>query len=107
MSKHVIKTPDARRDLLDQAAFIAENSLEAAERFLDAAEATCELLAGMPLMGGMCNFQHPQTVGLRVWQIQGFKNHLIFYRPTDEGIDVVRVIHAARDIQGIFSDTLE
>jgi plasmid stabilization system protein ParE len=35
---------------------------------------------------------------------QGFEKHLIFYRPIAEGIKVVRVIHAARDIPEILDD---
>jgi len=44
------------------------------------------------------------AAGLRVWPIKAFENYLIFYQPTDAGIDVVRVIHAARDIEALFSD---
>jgi len=41
-------------------------------------------------------------VGLRAWPIDGFRNHLVFYRPTDEGVDIVRVLHGARDIEALF-----
>ena len=49
-------------------------------------------------MGERHESPHPRFAGLRVWRIQGFPNHLIFYRPIDGGIEVVRVLHAARDI---------
>ena len=41
---------------------------------------------------------NPRLAGLRSWRIEGFEKHLIFYRPADDGIDIVRVIHAARDV---------
>jgi toxin ParE1/3/4 len=34
---------------------------------------------------------------LRKWSIQDFENILIFYRPSEEGIAIIRMLHAARD----------
>lgn len=34
-------------------------------------------------------------------------NYLIFYRPINQGIEVLRVLHGARDIPSIFEDSLE
>ena len=67
MSTPVTKTPQARRDLIELAEFIAEDSLDAAERFLHAAEQTFEILASSPQLGGVCHFRDPQAVGIRVW----------------------------------------
>ncbi len=39
---------------------------------------------------------------MRKWTVKGFERYLIFYRYTDEYVEVVRVIHAARDIPSIF-----
>ena len=104
MGSEVSKTPQARTDLLEIADYLAQGTLETAFRFLDAAEVAFELLAGMPELGTLCRFKSPQAAGLRVWPIKAFENYLIFYRPTTEGIDVIRVIHGARDIESIFSD---
>jgi toxin ParE1/3/4 len=78
--------------------------MDVAERFLDAAEAAFNLLANMPEMGTLCGFQSSEAAGLRVWSIPGFENHLIFYRPIEGGIDVIRVIHGARDIPTILAE---
>ena len=32
------------------------------------------------------------------------KNYLIFYRPIDEGIEIVRILHGSQDIETIFPD---
>ena len=105
MALHVSKTPQAQLDLLDIASFIAEDNLDAAERFLDAAEETFALLASMPLMGRECAFQHPHAQGLRLWRVRGFDRYLIFYSPlTIGGIEVVRVLHSSRDIDSIFEE---
>jgi hypothetical protein len=41
----------------------------------------------------------------RKWTVKGFKRYLSFYRYTDEYVEVVRVIHAARDIPSTFRIT--
>ena len=99
MTPHYNVLPAADRDLDGQAGYLMQAAgLETALRFYDAAAATCEKLARMPGMGERRESPHPRLAGLRVWRIEGFPNHLIFYRPIDGGIEVVRVLHAARDI---------
>lgn len=47
----------------------------------------------------------PATLeGMRRFRVKGFENFLVFYLPGREGIDVVRVLHGARDIVSIFAD---
>jgi toxin ParE1/3/4 len=91
--------PAADADLDDQAAYLAcEASLEIALRFYDAAAASFEQIARMPGLGERRQTTNPRLEGLRVWRIQGFEKHLIFYRPDADGIEIVRVLHGARDI---------
>ncbi len=103
MLPHINKTPQVEIDLIDCAMYIAEDNLDAAERFLDAAEATFERLASMPFVGQACEFRNPRLQGLRRWQVRGFENYLIFYRPEDHGVTIIRVIHGSRDIDAIFN----
>ena len=100
----ILKTPQAELDLLDIASYIAEDNFDAAERFLEAAEQTFATVASMPLIGHACEFQSPQAQGLRLWRVRGFERYLIFYRPLDHGIEVVRVLHGSRDIESLFED---
>lgn len=44
------------------------------------------------------------SVGIRQWRLPGFENYLIFYRPLDDGVEILRVLHGARDIQRIFEE---
>jgi toxin ParE1/3/4 len=39
---------------------------------------------------------------LRRVRVNGFGNYLLFYIPRTGGLDVVRILHAARDIESIF-----
>lgn len=39
-----------------------------------------------------------------MWPVPDFPRVLIFYAETPDGIDVVRVLHASRDIKGVIAD---
>lgn len=94
----VLKRPAARIDLAAHYAHIGERSLDAAERFRHQAEATFQALARSPGTGAAYSAGDPRLAGLRCSRIKRFRNHLVFYLPIEGGIEVIRVIHAARDI---------
>ena len=101
MSQRIIIRPRADRDLDEHAEFIARDNLEAAGRFYDAAAEAFDRLAVLPEMGSPRTFRNPALAGLRMWRIPNFERYLIFYRPIQDGIEVIRVLHAARDIGAI------
>jgi toxin ParE1/3/4 len=94
----------AENDVAGHALYLQNSSVEAAVRFLDAFDATIALLGRSPEIGGTCRFQNRLFDGFRVWPIAGFKSHLIFYRILPDEIEVVRVIHGARDLKSIFGE---
>ncbi len=98
----ILKTPKAREDLLDLASYTAQEDFGAALRFLDAAEVAFCLLANRPDLGTVCRFRSAQAAGIRVWSIKGFQNYLIFYRPIGDAVEVIRVLHGARDLEALF-----
>ncbi len=97
--------PQARADLVEIAAFIAEDNPEAAERFLHAAEAAFSMIASLPSLGRTFRFQSPAAHGMRVWRVEGFERYLIVYRAGAARIEIVRVLHGSRDIAGLFADS--
>ena len=96
MKRSVRKTPRALRDLAELSQFIARDNLDAALKFLAAADDACEKLAAMPGMGATREFKNPLFASVRFWPI--------FYEPTKRGIKLVRVLHGARDIDAAFED---
>jgi toxin ParE1/3/4 len=103
MSPLVRKRPTAQRDLLEHFIALGERAGEAtALRFLQAAEDTFTELAAMPGMGRPEDFDNPRLTGMRRWRVRGFDNYLIFYQPLSEGIEVLRVVYATRDLPGLF-----
>ncbi|HKH44947.1 MAG TPA: type II toxin-antitoxin system RelE/ParE family toxin [Thermoanaerobaculia bacterium] len=102
MSLRVVVRPTARRDLAELSRYIAQDSPGAALRFLDAARAAFERLGFFPDAGRRRQFSHPALAGVRSWPISGFDRHVIFYRASQGRVDILRVIHSARDLVGIF-----
>ena len=97
--------PAADADLDDQADYLArEASLETALRFYDAAASTFEAITRMPGLGERRETLKPRLAGLRVWRIEGFENHWVFYQQTEAGIEIVRVLHGARDIATVIEE---
>ena len=98
MSRRVLWPPPAEQDLNSLSADFARSSSAVAERFLAALQAACQQLAEMPELGGLWESRHRRLAGLRVWPIRGFEQYLLFYRPTEEAIEIVRLLHGARDL---------
>jgi toxin ParE1/3/4 len=101
---HVDKRPQAIRDLADIAVYLAEESGndDIAFRFLDAAETSFAKLAAMPAIGVGREYRDPELDWIRMWRIAGFDQYLIFYRPTESGVEIIRVIHGKRDVEDLF-----
>ena len=102
MGQLITRLPEVRRDLVEIADYISGDSFDAAERFLTAAEQTFQFLAINHEAGQLCQFADPACVGMRTWPVDGFRNHLIFYRATEEGVEIARVLDGARDIEALF-----
>jgi toxin ParE1/3/4 len=89
-------TSRAHLDLVEIALRIAEENPTAADRWLDSIQEKCRTLAQMPDLGRPRPVLAPNLRGLTVG------NYIIFYRPATEGIQVIRVLHGARDIPSLF-----
>jgi len=90
----VDKLPTARSDLIEIWQYIADDSPEDADRFLDTLEEKMGLLGDNPEMGKR---REELAEGLRSFPVG---NYMIYYRPHDrkEGVVVVRVLNATRNI---------
>lgn len=89
-------TPEASRDLDEIYDYIAQNNPGAAARVIEKIERRCQQLANLLLMGASCEHLSP---GLRQSPVG---KYIIFYRPAADGVEVIRVLHGARDIPSLF-----
>src|SRR5262245_49681023 len=103
MSPKVRKSRAARNDLLEIFIHLAHFSARTARRFLKAMQRACDLLVLFPQLGGLWESPNLSLSDVRVWPVRGFKRYLIFYRPLDDGIEILRVLHASRDFHRIFN----
>lgn len=90
-------TPRASSDLDDIFDFIAKSSRSSAANVIEAIETKSYLLADFPEMGAPVEDLAP---GLRSFTVG---NHVIFYRPSKDGIEVIRVLRGGRAFPSIFS----
>lgn len=105
MARQLRRRGAALRDLLEQADYLGrEGGRSLAERFFDAANATFLQLLTSPNLGSPCDFRHPEAKNLKVWRVKGFEKHLIFYRSDASGIEIVRVLHSARNVEPILNE---
>ncbi|NWG75502.1 MAG: type II toxin-antitoxin system RelE/ParE family toxin [Rubrivivax sp.] len=94
----VTRRPLAAADILDIWDHIAEDSLDQADRWIDRLDEAFKLVATQPLMG---RAREELAANLRSFP---FGRYVIFYVPIHDGIDVVRVLHGARDIDVAFGE---
>ena len=108
MSGAIHRRQGARQDLVEIFRYHArEAGLRAAQRFFTQAEATFTRLAGMPGIGARYEHEHPALAGVRVFPVSRFKKYLVFYRPVADGIEVLRILHGARDIPDLLAEGFE
>lgn len=93
----VTRRPLAQTDILDIWDFIADDSVAAADRWVDDLDAQFRMLATQPMMGRARDELAPRVRSVP------FGRYVVFYVPLDDGIDVVRVLHGARDIDAMFN----
>jgi len=98
MSRMVEKHPQALIDLIELADYLSLDDARIAQRFIESAAQTFDLLATMPNLGRA----HPSEIdGLHVWHVHGFDTILIFYIKRKEAISIIRVLHTKRDIENL------
>ena len=93
----VTRRQGAAADIAEVWNTIAEDSIEQADAWVDRLDEKLHLLATQPLMG---RARDELAAGIRS---QPFGRCVIFYIPLDDGIDAVRVLHSARDIDAAFA----
>jgi toxin ParE1/3/4 len=97
--------PRAEQDLNDIEEELARRySPEIATKFIQAANEAWDLLENMPEVGAPRRYRNRKLHGLRMWPMRGFEKYLVFYRALKYSIDVVRVLHASRDIRRILEE---
>lgn len=103
MTRQVRIRPRAEEDLKAQFQYFVHVSTELAIRFSTQVDSTFKALLMAPDQGIRFSSVHDAATDLRICKVQQFPNHLVMYRAQDSGIEVVRVLHRARDLDSLFA----
>ena len=102
MNPVIRRTPRALDDLTTHFANIAKDKVQPAYRFLEVAEESFDRLASTPGIGTALESKLPRLQGIRSYPMpSGFRNYVIFYRQIEGGIEVLTILHGARDLQRV------
>jgi toxin ParE1/3/4 len=100
MALRLVIAPRAERDLDEIFAFVAADNEAAAVQILRQIEQKTFRLLERPFMGPQVHF--PKWPGLRKMTSAPY---VIFYRPSDKEIEVIRVLHASRDLDTLLASS--
>jgi toxin ParE1/3/4 len=89
-------SPAARHDLADIWEYISRDNEDAATRTIQAIHAQCAALAAAPRMGR--NREKDLGEGIRSFPTG---NYVLFYWMVADGVEILRVLHGARDTQSL------
>lgn len=92
MANYRLSEP-AQRDFLSLAEHIASDNIPAARKMVDRIEAALVSLAESPGMGHLRE-DLTEDVALRFWAVGPY---LIIYRTDTTPLEVIRIVHGARD----------
>lgn len=92
----IYRTYQAHLDLVEIWLYVAGDSIKTADHLLDVIEKEIRMIARSP---GMGRKREELAKGLQSFPVSSY---IIFYRVQKNGIEIIRVLHEARDIDGIF-----
>jgi toxin ParE1/3/4 len=100
--RQILQTKTAVRDLDAIWDYIAveHDNPESANKLIDEFDTSYRLLATNPLLG-----QSVEWLSAHLRRFAVRKNYIIFYEPIPDGILIVRVLHAARNITASLFET--
>jgi toxin ParE1/3/4 len=90
--------PDAARDLDEISAYYAVHNIETGEKLLNEFEARCKYLVSFLKIG-----KSYQTIRADLRGIS-FSGYIIFYRFTEDIIEILRVVSGSRDLEALFAE---
>ena len=97
----VVQRDEAEEDLIEAYVFLGERNPSSARHFIIETEKTFLTLAEQPNMGKALESKNPRLQGVRWFPVKYFPKTVVFYRPLNDGIEVLRVLHGAQDLASL------
>jgi plasmid stabilization system protein ParE len=95
----------ALNDLDEIWGYMAEDSVDAANRVESAILAACTSLSRHPLLGS--KRIEITLLPVRFWTVTKFPNFIVVYRPDTQPLRIVTVLHGKRDIKNFLKGTAD
>lgn len=95
----LVYTRRARRDLVEIGEYIAADNPRAADRVIDALMDRAKFLSGNPQIGSP---RADIAEGMRLFPVGNY----LLYREGPAGVEIVRVLHGARNLEGLLISSL-
>ncbi len=94
------RRPAAKQDLIEIYRYIARDAPMRADSFVRRIDGVIQLLSDRPGMGSRRLPRHPDV---RIFPVG---RYIVIYRPLpeDSGIELIRVLHGARDWEALIGD---
>lgn len=99
MTRYLLTTA-AKADLIEIFDYIRPDSPKAARRVLERIREAMRRLADNPWMGHVR--EELADTSLRFWSVYSY---LIVYRPRSKPLEIIRVLHGARDVRRLLDQT--
>lgn len=95
--KEVIFSPESLHDLDEIWLYIAQDSINHADRFVDELQTLCEgKLAMFPKMGRSRNYLKNGVLAFP------HLNYMIYYREFESTLEIIRLMHGSVDVENVF-----
>lgn len=100
--KPVVFNPVAVDDLEEIVSYIRQDNAMAAEAVRDDILETAESLGHQPDLGVRPRFSAARFIGIRFLPSKQYPNCLLFYRELSDEVEILRVLHGARNLPPLF-----
>jgi plasmid stabilization system protein ParE len=84
--------------------YLHEVGYELAEHYLSEFEETLARLLEQPKIGACRDLSNPQLSGMRMHRVRSFDHEYIYYRPREDGIEIIRVLRDQQNIADILEE---
>ncbi len=92
----IVLSPLARQDLEDIFDQLESRQARLSDRFAEFFDQSCRLHLRHPMLGAPCEEFGPGLRCFTVW------SYVAFYRSAGDGLEIARILHAARDLPAAF-----
>jgi len=104
----IVQWPRVERDLAEHYAYIAQDKVGPAERLLVVANEALDRLARNPSIGTVWKSSRPHLKDLHFYPLPApYRSYIVFYQVTETQLEVIAVLHGARNLEGVLQDILE